>query len=131
MEQVYQKTRELGEAIMNSSVYKEMKAAEDVALKNEQAARIMGEYLEHRNKLQSLMEQNAPDADQMSEESRAMEDLQAQLNQIDDLVTLSQKRNEFTNLINQVNRLLKFVITGEMDSEDGCTGSCETCHGCH
>ena len=131
MEQVYQKTRELGEAIMNCYVYKEMKQAEEAALKNEQAEKLTNEYIAHRHKLEELMQQNNPDSDQMSEESRAMEELQAQLNQIEELVTLSEKRNEFTALINQVNRLLKFVLTGEMDDEDGCTGSCETCGGCH
>ena len=131
MQEVMGKTRELGLAILNSSIYQEMKAAEDKAMGNAQAAAVMGEYLEHRTALEELMQQNKPDADKMSEESRAMEDLQDQLNQIPDIVEMGEKRAAFTEMINQVNALLKNIITGEAPEEGGCTGSCATCGGCH
>ena len=131
MQEVMGKTRELGLAILNSSIYQEMKAAEDKAMGNAQAAAVMGEYLEHRTALEELMQQNKPDADKMSEESRAMEDLQDQLNQIPDIVEMGEKRAAFTEMINQVNALLKTIITGEAPEEGGCTGSCATCVGCH
>ena len=107
MNEVMEKTRELGLAILNSDIYKEMKAAEDKAMENAQAAAVMGEYLEHRAALENLMQQNKPDADKMSEESRAMEELQAQLNQIGDITAMGEKRAAFTEMINQVNGLLK------------------------
>ena len=131
MQEVMGKTRELGLAILNSSIYQEMKAAEDKAMGNAQAAAVMGEYLEHRTALEELMQQNKPDADKMSEESRAMEDMQDQLNQIPDIVEMGEKRAAFTEMINQVNALLKTIITGEAPEEGGCTGSCATCGGCH
>lgn len=131
MQEVMEKTRELGLAILGSSVYQEMKAAEDKAMGNAQAAAVMGEYLEHRTALEELMQQNKPDADKMSEESRAMEELQDQLNQIPDIVDMGEKRAAFTEMINQVNALLKTIITGEEPEEGGCTGSCATCGGCH
>ena len=130
MNEVMEKTRELGLAILNSDIYKEMKAAEDKAMENAQAAAVMGEYLEHRAVLENLMQQNKPDADKMSEESRAMEELQAQLNQIGDITAMGEKRAAFTEMINQVNGLLKTIITGEEPTEGGCTGSCSTCGGC-
>ena len=130
MNEVMEKTRELGLAILNSDIYKEMKAAEDKAMENAQAAAVMGEYLEHRAALENLMQQNKPDADKMSEESRAMEELQAQLNQISDIMAMGEKRAAFTEMINQVNGLLKTIITGEEPTEGGCTGSCSTCGGC-
>ena len=42
MEKIFQKTRELGEALLESEVYQKMKAAEDKALKNAEGARLMG-----------------------------------------------------------------------------------------
>lgn len=131
MQEVMSKTRELGLAILESSIYQEMKAAEDQAMGNEQAASIMSEYLEHRTALENLMQQNNPDADLMSEESRAMEELQSQLTEIPDIVTMGEKRAAFTEMIDQVNALLKTIITGEEPAEGGCTGSCATCAGCH
>ena len=56
MDAVFQKTRELGQALMESETYQKMKAAEDKAMQNQEAARTMGEFLEKRQQLQSLMQ---------------------------------------------------------------------------
>jgi cell fate (sporulation/competence/biofilm development) regulator YlbF (YheA/YmcA/DUF963 family) len=61
MDAVFQKTRELGQALMESEAYQKMKAAEDRAMQNEEAARTMGEYLEKRQALQSMMQSENPD----------------------------------------------------------------------
>ena len=37
---------------------------------------------------------------------------------IDDIIQLNQAREGFTNLINQVNSVLRFIVTGEMDAEE-------------
>jgi len=51
---------------------------------------------------------------------------------MDDIVALTEARGEFTGLINQVNQVLQFIVTGRMDDpEGGCSGSCATCGGCH
>ena len=54
MDAVFQKTRELGQALMESETYQKMKAAEDKAMQNQEAARTMGEFLENRQQLQIL-----------------------------------------------------------------------------
>ena len=36
----------------------------------------------------------------------------------------------FTGLINQVNQVLQFIVTGRME-EESCGGSCSSCGGCH
>ena len=61
MDNVFAKTRELGEALLESDAYLKMKAAEDKAMQNEEAARAMGEYLEKRQELQSMMQSENPD----------------------------------------------------------------------
>ena len=33
-------------------------------------------------------------------------------------------------MMQQVNRIIKLVITGEHEEEDGCSGSCDSCGGC-
>ena len=48
MDQVFLKTRELGQALIESEIYKTMKAAEDKAMQNTEAAGIMGKYMELR-----------------------------------------------------------------------------------
>ena len=134
MNAVFEKTQELGDALMQSDEYKAMKAAEDVAMKNAEAAALMTNYIEHKNQLDELTRVSRPDAAALAEHTQAMADLQAQIQEIDDIAALSKARADFSRLIDQVNQVLRFIITGqteEPESEGGCTGSCSSCSGCH
>ena len=131
MDAVFQKTRELGQALMESEIYLRMKEAEDKAMQNAEAARTMGEYLEKRQQLQELMQSENPDPGAMKRISDEMDAAQERLQMIDDIVALTDARNEFNALIGQINQVLQFIVTGEMDQPSGCTGSCNTCPGCH
>ena len=44
MDMVFQKTRELGEALLASEIYQRMKAAEDKAMPNQEAAEAMSHH---------------------------------------------------------------------------------------
>ncbi len=140
MSEVFIKTRELAEALMRSEEYLNMKAAEDVAIQNEEAAGIMAQYMEKQQELEAIMLKGEPDVEGMNRVSGEMEALQKKLQETPDIANLTLARNAFTNLINQVNQVLRFTITGEMGDEAdecesageaGCTGSCATCRGCH
>ena len=56
MDNVFKKTRELGQALLESEVYLKMKEAEDRAMQNQEAAALMGSFLEKRSQLQNLMQ---------------------------------------------------------------------------
>lgn len=133
MDQVFLKTRELGQALIESEIYKNMKAAEDKAMQNTQAADTMGKYMELRGQLQEMLSQPDPDTVKMQELSNEMDTVHDQLQNIDDIVNLTKAREDFNNLIGQVNQVLQFIVTGKLDEpEGGCTGSCSTCGGsCH
>lgn len=132
MNMIFEKTRELGEAIKASEEYIHMKEIEARALKNEDAAMTMGKYLEAKSELEKILQTEHPDAAKMAELSNQMEDAQQRLQMIDDIVQLNQAREGFTNLINQVNSVLRFIVTGKMDTEAAegeCSGSCSSCGG--
>ena len=131
MDMVFQKTRELGQALMESEAYLKMKKAEEHAMQNEEAARAMGEFLEKRQQLQELMQSENPDPGAMKRLSDDMDAAQERLQMMDDIAALTEARNEFNSLIGQINQVLQFIVTGNMDDASGCTGSCSTCSGCH
>jgi cell fate (sporulation/competence/biofilm development) regulator YlbF (YheA/YmcA/DUF963 family) len=131
MDAVFQKTRELGQALMESNAYLNMKAAEDRAMQNEEAARVMGDFLEKRQQLQGLMQSENPDPGAMKRISDEMDAAQERLQMMDDIVALTEARNEFNALIGQINQVLQFIVTGEMQQPEGCSGSCASCPGCH
>ncbi len=131
MDAVFQKTRELGQALMESEAYKKMKAAEERAMRNEEAARVMGGYLEKRQALQELMQSENPDPGALKRLSDEMDEAQERLQMMDDIAALTEARNEFNGLIGQINQVLQFIVTGNMEEPSGCTGSCANCPGCH
>lgn len=132
MDMVFQKTRELGQALLESETYQRMKEAEDRAMQNQEAAGLMAAFLEKRSELQNLMQDGNPDPGAMKRLSDEMDGFQERLQMMDDIVALTEARSEFTGLINQVNQVLQFIVTGRMDDpEGGCSGSCATCGGCH
>jgi len=130
MDSVFAKTRELGEALLECETYRRMKAAEEKAMGNAEAAEAMATYLEKRTALQDMMCQDNPDPGAMKRLSEEMDSCQERLQMIDDVVALTEARNDFNSLIGQINQVLQFIVTGRMD-ESGCSGDCGSCGGCH
>ena len=132
MDKVFEKTRELGQALLESEAWQRVKEAEDKAMRNEQAAAAMSEYLEKRTQLQAMVQGENPDPAALKRLSDEMDAAQERLRMIDDIQALNAARDEFNGLIAQVNQVLQFIVTGNMDEPaGGCTGSCATCYGCH
>ena len=42
-----------------------------------------------------------------------------------------EANREFENMVNQVNAVLEYFITGQESSEGGCSGNCSGCSSCH
>lgn len=138
MNAVFAKTRELAEAIMQSEEFMTMKTAEERAMKNQEAAAAMAEYLEKRQEIESLLESKHPSPERLRELSEEIDLAQQKMKMVPDVVAMSEARENFTELINQVNKVLRFMITGntgesetEQEGEEGgCTGNCSTCSSC-
>lgn len=131
MNQVFLKTRELGDAIMQSEEYRAMKEAEDRAMKNPDAAAAMGDYMEARQKIEAILEKDNPDPEELKKLSAEMDACQQRLSLIEDVQALTKAREDFSGLIEQVNQVLKFIITGQMEEpKSGCSGHCGGCGGC-
>ena len=136
MDKIFEKTRELGQALLESEVYAKMKEAETKAMQNMEAAEMMASYLEKRQQIQAMMEEENPDPGAMKRLSDEMDEIQEKLQMIDDITNLTIARAEFNQVIGQINQVLQFVVTGRME-EEGCGGdcggctSCDSCSGCH
>ena len=131
MDKIFEKTRELGQALLESDAYARMKKAEEKAMQNMQAAEMMASYLEKRGQIQEMMEVENPDPGAMKRLSEEMDSIQQQLHMVDDIVELTSARAEFNGLIGQINQVLQFIVTGRMDDGSECSGSCDSCKGCH
>lgn len=131
MSTVTECAKALGEAIVASEEYKNMQITEKAAMSDPAVAEAMGRYLELKNRIDSVMSQADADPEEISHYGREMDELQQQLNAMPAVDAMTTSRQKFSELMNQVNRVLEFIITGEVAQEGGCTGNCGSCGGCH
>ncbi len=137
MQNVMNKAQELAEAILNSETCQRMKAAEIRLNSDEEATRAIAAFMEKRSAVENILASNNLDHDALAKAGKAMEEAEKAMNECALVKELQQSRKEFSTMMENVNRILRLVITGETDEEEGCSGdcgscgSCSTCGGCH
>ena len=130
MSQVTDCARALGEAIIASEEYRNMQITEKNAMRDPAVAEAMGRYLELKQALDGVMRQEEPDPEAIARLGREMDEVQQALNAMPAVDAMTASRQAFSALMNQVNSILEFLITGEVE-QGGCSGNCASCGGCH
>lgn len=133
MEKVLNQAEQLAEAILDSEIYIKMRIAEQAAMRDEEAAALIADYSERRSEVETLLASNDLDHAALAV---AGEKLEAAEKAVDEnmLIKVMRETNAaFSDMMQQVNKIIKYVVTGEMEQdEEGCSGSCESCGGgCH
>lgn len=132
MKEVMEQAQKLAEAIVDSDIYQRMHKAELQVTKDEAAAQAIDAFIQKRQQVESCLAENNMDHDALAKYGAEMEEAEKELNAIPLVKELQDARKAFTDMMGNVNQLLRLVITGETEEpEHGCTGSCETCGGCH
>lgn len=136
MREVMQKAQELAEAIVESSVYQRMHAAELQVNKDEEAVKAVATFVEKRQAVENVLAQSDMDHEQLARVGEEMEEAEKRLNEVPLVKEMQEARKEFTQMMENVNRILRLVVTGETDDGcsgdcSGCSGGCESCSGCH
>lgn len=129
MSKVTDCARELGQAIVDSEEYKNMQICEKAAMSDPAVAQAMSRYLEAKEQLHTAMANG--NADEIAHFGQEMDDAQQALNQMPAVDAMTNARQSFSELMNQVNHVLEFMITGEVEQSSGCSGNCASCGGCH
>lgn len=133
MRDVMMKAQELAEAILDSEVYQKMKRQENDVKHDPEAAKALGDMIEKRNRVETILSSADMDPNELAEASREMEDAENRMNGNQMIITLKEYRKDFQTMMDNVNRILRLVITGETEDESGstgCSGNCSGCSGC-
>ena len=132
MKNVMEKAQELAAAIVDSEVYQRMHRA-DLAIEHDEAAnKAIMSFMEKRQAVENLLASDDMNHDALAEAGKDMEAAEKAMNEIPSVAELQESRRAFSDMMENVNRILRLVITGEPDPEQsGCTGSCANCSGCH
>ena len=134
MREVMMKAQELAEAILNSDIYQKMKTQEASVRHDPAAAAALGDMIEKRQRVESILSSADMDANLLAEASREMEEAEKRMNENEMIQTLKSCRNDFQTMMDNVNRILRLVVTGEAEDESrgtaACGGDCSCCSGC-
>ena len=133
MRVVMNKAQELAEAILDSEVYQKMKDQENVVRKDPEAAKAMGDMIEKRQRVETVLSSANMDPNELAQASREMEEAEQRMNSNAMIQELKDRRKDFQTMMDNVNKILRLVITGQVEDDSngsGCTGRCDTCGGC-
>ncbi|MDD3410843.1 MAG: YlbF family regulator [Eubacteriales bacterium] len=131
MEKVLNQAEQLAEAILDSEEFIRMRLAEQAAMHDESAAKLISDYTEQRGVVEKLLATNNVDHQSLAEAGEKLEAIQKLIDENTMLKTMRETNAAFGDMMKQVNQIIKFVVTGEKDEQDGCTGNCGSCGGCH
>ena len=127
------KAQELAEAILESEVYRKMKQQEIAVRRDPEAAGTLGDMIEKRQRVETILSSAEMDPNKLAEASREMEEAENRMNSNPMISTLKEYRKDFQTMMDNVNRILRLIITGETEDENdgsGCSGNCSGCSGC-
>ena len=127
MDQVIECTRALGEAITASGAYAQMKLAEEEMERDPAAAAIRANLEELKARHLEALRSGDEEAESLYSQVQEMEKLLSELPSVEKAMAA---RQSFSELMNRVNQVLEFTITGEVRTAGGCSGRCATCGGC-
>ena len=129
MRNVMEKAQALAQAIVESDIYQRMHTAESQATADADAAGTIAALMEKRQAVENLLAEEDMDHTALAEAGKAMEEAEAALNEQPLVKELQTARADFSQMMENVNRILRLVITGETEEESGCGGSCSGCSG--
>lgn len=132
-EHIFELAIQLGEAIKESETFTKLNEIEERANSSEQLVRLSSEFDNLRYQMQELTMADNPDNEQISAITRRMSEIKRNMLDNADMKSLQKAREDFSNLMNEVNRQLQGVLNPESlnDGCAGCGGGCSSCSGCH
>ena len=131
MEKVLNQAEQLAEAILESEEYIKMRIAEQATMRDEAAAALLAEYSQRRSAVETLLTSNDLDHSALAEAGERLETVEKAIDDNPMIQTMREANTAFSDMMQQINKIIKYVVTGEMEeAQGGCSGSCGSCGGC-
>lgn len=128
MSEVLTKARELGEAIVNSEEFKALKNAEEIQENNPEAMKLLQDYNNKRRALAEEITNGDVSPERMEEIRKTLEESFERVMSNPDIAAYNEAQQKFEAIVNQMNAILTFYMTGEISA--GCSGNCSGCSSC-
>jgi len=126
---VLDKARELGEALYASPEFVACQTTQTAMESDPEASKILKDLAELEADIRLTMEK--PEMEMfLKPKMERYQKMQADAGQNPKISAYQKAAQDFQNLMNQVNGVISFFLTGENPEESGCTHNCATCKGC-
>ncbi len=129
MEKVLNQAEMLAEAILESEEYIAMRLAEQAAMKDEKATQLIAAYSEKRHNIEMLLADANMDHGALSKAGEELQNVEHAIDENEVLNKMRETNEAFNNMMKKVNSIIRYVVTGEEEQEEGCSGSCSSCGG--
>ncbi len=126
--EVLDKARQLGSAIVASEEFTRMQLAQARLEADASYAALSAELQRCREEVPRLLREGQEEEARLLGERR--EELQQTLSQLPSVLDMMDTRSAFSRLMDQVNNVLQFTVTGEVAQDTRCSGNCGGCSGC-
>ena len=131
MREVMMKAQELAQAIVETGYYQQMKDLEEKLYADDQAKALVADFVEKREAFQALMQAGNASREEFAAAGKAFAAAQSAMDENELVQGMRQAQEKYNELMENVNRILRLVVTGETEDEGGCNGNCAGCAGCH
>lgn len=129
--EIIEKAQEFGTMIAQSEEKQRADAAADAMNNDAEATELLRKYNENRKTATEKLRGKNPSKEELAEFKSYV---QAEFDKIAEnklIAEYIEASKVFDSLVQQVNAVLSYFITGQENGSGGCSGSCSTCGGCH
>ena len=130
MQNVMMKAQALAEAILETGMYQKMQDLEAKVTSDPEATAMIADYVEKRDAFENLMRNQGASKEEFASIGQAYAKAETAMSEHALIAGLRQAQQEYSDLMDNVNRIIRLVVTGETE-EGGCSGNCSSCGGCH
>ena len=129
---IYEKAKDLGEAILETEQGKRAVEARYIFDGNEEAQKMLSAFTSYRANIQMKAQNGELTDEQIEEESSKINDMAIEVQKNEIINELIKAEKNLGIIVNEVFGILKGIVDGEEEGcGDGCGGCCSSCGGCH
>ena len=135
MDKVIEMTRELGKLIQQDARYKAYVAAREKNDNDPELQKMISEFNDLRVELAGEMSKDDKDAEKLTQLDDDIKNLYGCILCSELMMEFEAAKAEMDSMLSQINTVITQCANGEDPDTcpvtTGCTGSCESCAGCH
>ena len=135
MDNVIEKTRELGKLIQQDARYKAYVAAREKNDSDPELQKMISEFNDLRTELAGEMAKDDKDAEKLTQLDDDIKTLYGNIMGSELMMEFETAKAAMDTMLSQINTVITQCANGEDPDicpvTTGCTGSCESCAGCH